>query len=180
MLWEQSTNKIICTICGGKVNPDRLGRFGTLDETFACHPGCTICCRGVVSLSVPELLRVGAVVAELPPAQMGCPFRTSQGCSIYAARPFMCRLFGFQFLHPGLRGQPFCPRFTRPRPGDREAILFREYLAFCEEEGFVLLGQTSDVEVEGRAVADNRCALARFPGLAEFLPLLTGGERCLP
>ncbi|NLI76122.1 MAG: hypothetical protein GX442_06725 [Candidatus Riflebacteria bacterium] len=155
-------------------------RFAGPEEAFACHPGCTACCRGVLSLSVPELGRVGAVVGTLPPSQEGCPFRTAQGCAVYAVRPFMCRLFGFQYLHPGLRGQPFCPRFTRTRPGDREAGSFREYLAFCEEEGFVLLGQTPDVEEEDRAVADNRRALARHPEVLRFLSLLTGGERCRP
>ncbi len=155
-------------------------RFDGIDGAFPCHPGCTACCRGVLSLSVPELLRVKAAVGELPPAQEGCPFRTGQGCAVYAVRPFMCRLFGFQFLHPGLRGQPFCPRFTRRRPGDREATLFREYLGFCEEEGFVLVGGTGDADAEARAAADNRRALLRYPWLAEYVPLLTGGERCLP
>lgn len=155
---------------------DWLARFDAVTEPFPCREGCTGCCQGVLSLSLPELHRIEAFLGGVPEpvASAGCPFRRAGGCAVYVVRPFMCRLFGFRYVHPGLRGQPFCPRDERWRPGDREAEMFRAYQAFCYQEGFVLLGRTDDPAEAARAGADNRAMLEAFPELARWKAFLTG------
>ncbi|RCK80095.1 MAG: hypothetical protein OZSIB_3599 [Candidatus Ozemobacter sibiricus] len=155
---------------------DRLSRFDAATEPFPCQEGCTGCCRGVLSLSLPELQRIETFLGGVPEpvASVGCPFRRSGGCAVYAVRPFMCRLFGFRYVHPGLRGQSFCPRDERWRPGDREAEMFAAYRSFCHQEGFVLLGRTDDPVEGARAGADNRAMLEAFPELARWKAFLTG------
>jgi hypothetical protein len=107
-------------------------------------------------------------------SERGCPFRREDRCGLYPVRPFMCRLFGFRFLHPTLGSQPFCPRREMFRPGDAEADAFRRYQTFCAEEGFVLLGEPWDGDPAEEAIEDNRRAIARFPWLIRWSGFLTG------
>jgi hypothetical protein len=73
--------------------------------TFTCRPGCGDCC-GIVPFSPEEFARVrdrlpvGSEVLEADgnsyPVRSGsatCAF-FDRGCTVYADRPFMCRLFG--------------------------------------------------------------------------------------
>ena len=95
-------------------------RVVTLAELYACCPpvpcekGCSACC-GPVPFSRSEWARTGLPesVAKQTPALPGallagkgdsvetlvCLFREDGGCSIYADRPFICRLYG---CGPGL------------------------------------------------------------------------------
>lgn len=148
---------------------------------YSCDAGCTACCKGVVSLSLPELIAIERFGAEQAGgletlanagSPTGCPFRTDAGCPIYPVRPFMCRLFGFRFLHPDLAGQPFCPRRMLIRPGDAEAKKYKFYLDFCEENGFAIIGRPRDPSGVPAIIAENRAMAARFPDLGRFAFLM--------
>lgn len=163
-----------------KILPEKdfANRFYGYLGDFPCVPGCTSCCQGVLSLTIPELLRLEPFLAGLRENKFGCPFRGEGGCLAYEARPLMCRLFGFQYLHPDLRTQPSCPKVRLLRPGDREADSYKEYLAFSETAGFVILGEPRVPDDLNRLVEDNRNMARRFPELIRFRAILTGGPRC--
>ncbi len=141
-------------------------------ESFSCIAGCTACCKGVLSVSVPELWRMHEFFGAVPEMQSGCPFRGEAGCRVYPVRPFMCRLFGYQFLHPDMTIQPYCTRRHQMRPGDRPAILMQQYQRFCEEQGFVIIGRLSGNESSAVLSAENDSTLARFPELERFRSIL--------
>jgi len=68
---------------------------------FICTPGCHICCKnfGVPSRTRLEDERVEAFLKEnsmQPGVAQGttCPYLKESGCSIYPARPLICRLYG--------------------------------------------------------------------------------------
>ena len=155
-------------------------------ESFVCVEGCTLCCRGILSLSVAELLRIEEFQqsrgeSPLKTSAEGCPFRGEFACRVYPVRPFMCRLFGFHYVHPQLRGQPFCPKAARLRSGDLEAEEYREYRRQCWEQGFVLLGRPpGGAEPAAVLLADNRQAVQQHPWLERFREILTGGDQCFP
>ena len=81
----------------------------------ACARGCSHCCNGWVSATAPEILYMASRVrergaalavrleaahtathaftmAERPEHQHPCPILESNACSLYDARPFMCRM----------------------------------------------------------------------------------------
>ncbi|UOG93494.1 MAG: YkgJ family cysteine cluster protein [Candidatus Thiothrix sulfatifontis] len=76
---------------------------------FACEPGCHDCC-GPVTASSEE-------IAELPVkseaehaealADWRCPYLGEQGCTVYAERPLICRVFGTTL-------RLACPRGRKP------------------------------------------------------------------
>ena len=64
--------------------------------TFECRDGCTDCC-GPVPVSPLEAKRLDLEGQTLIPTKQNCltcPFVDQGRCSVYADRPFMCRLFG--------------------------------------------------------------------------------------
>jgi len=76
---------------------------------FACEPGCHDCC-GPVTASSEEISRL-PVKSEAEHAEAladwRCPYLGEQGCTVYAERPLICRVFG---TTPRLA----CPRGRRP------------------------------------------------------------------
>jgi hypothetical protein len=60
--------------------------------TFTCRPGCNDCC-GPVPFAKEEWKEV-KIKRQGQPNCITCAYSENGGCSIYEARPFMCRLFG--------------------------------------------------------------------------------------
>lgn len=77
--------------------------------TFACEPGCHDCC-GPVTASSEEISRL-PVKSEAEHAEgladWRCPYLGEHGCTVYAERPLICRVFG---TTPRLA----CPRGRKP------------------------------------------------------------------
>lgn len=76
---------------------------------FECVPGCHDCC-GPVTASSEEMARLperSADERERALAEWSCPHLQASGCSAYAERPLICRLFG---TTPSLP----CPHGRRP------------------------------------------------------------------
>lgn len=75
---------------------------------FTCIPGCHACC-GPVPCNPEEqaALHLGTPIIPTKIDNVTCIFLTDQGCSVYANRPFMCRLFG---TTQNIR----CPRGAKP------------------------------------------------------------------
>ncbi|HNV71444.1 MAG TPA: YkgJ family cysteine cluster protein [Candidatus Ozemobacteraceae bacterium] len=168
-----------------EITPETLlPRLYASIEPFTCRQSCTDCCRGIVSLSIPELQRIetyfDARGEPLAAQAIGCPFRTPDGCRVYPVRPFMCRLFGYRFLQASLRSQPSCPHLPDERDGEKELQAFTTYQAFCREHGFVLIGESADRLRRSEAVAENQSVLRVFPELTRFRSWLTGGDQLLP
>jgi Fe-S-cluster containining protein len=62
--------------------------------SFTCKPGCSDCC-GVVPLAKPEWQAIKlAPRADHGSNCMTCDYLIDNKCSVYADRPFLCRLFG--------------------------------------------------------------------------------------
>ena len=62
---------------------------------FSCVEGCNDCC-GVVPVSPHEAKKL-KITTNMTPVKLGtcdCIYSTSDGCTAYDNRPFMCRLFG--------------------------------------------------------------------------------------
>ena len=76
---------------------------------FDCVPGCHDCC-GPVTTSSEEMARLPEISLEAHAAALArfdCPHLGEQGCTVYAERPLICRLFG---TTPRL----LCPNGMRP------------------------------------------------------------------
>lgn len=76
---------------------------------FQCLPGCHDCC-GPVAASRWELAQlppVDAATRRAKQAKLTCPHLGEHGCTVYADRPLLCRIFG---TVPDLP----CPRGRRP------------------------------------------------------------------
>jgi len=92
---------------------------------FECVDGCTACC-GPVPFSEIEAERAGLKRIE-GSTDLICPFVKDNGCSIYAHRPFMCRLFGTASQVPQLH----CPKggtCENPMSERRAGALLNRYL----------------------------------------------------
>ena len=66
--------------------------------SMRCDEGCGECC-GPVLCSEDEFARIRRFIAErgiaaVDRGKMTCPFLREGRCTIYAVRPFVCRLFG--------------------------------------------------------------------------------------
>ncbi len=79
-----------------------------------CPPGCTECCRnfGVPSRTKVEDERLKAFLRangrEIGEAQgHTCPYVCETGCTVYPARPLICRLFGASINYQ-------CPMGVKP------------------------------------------------------------------
>ena len=94
--------------------------YAKIPEVKGCQKGCSDCCGPVPMSSAeagkvrhllrPEVYIVGDFVTPTKPNCMDCAYSTPKGCSIYADRPFMCRLFGSSVESPLLK----CPHGARP------------------------------------------------------------------
>lgn len=76
-----------------------------------CVSGCSDCC-GPVPVSPYEAERLGiagAVATPVHPGTTRCRFLVDGACSVYARRPFACRLYGTTPIAP-------CPRGAGPDP----------------------------------------------------------------
>ena len=76
---------------------------------FVCEPGCHDCC-GPVTASSEEMARLPMVSEEkrsIALAVLDCSYLGETGCTAYAERPLICRLFG---TTPRLA----CPNGKRP------------------------------------------------------------------
>jgi Fe-S-cluster containining protein len=98
-------------------------------DQFACHAGCGICCT-LTSVNHLEAAVIAAHVADhpLPPghdpaaeAVAPCPFLTADRCSVYAARPLICRTHGLP-----LRGTEFSERIMHSCPYNFAAMEIAE------------------------------------------------------
>ena len=87
----------------------------TIDElrrqipSFACTPGCHDCC-GPVTASSEEMARLPYKSDEEHDkafAELNCPHLGDKGCTVYAERPLICRLFG-------TTNKMACPNGCRP------------------------------------------------------------------
>jgi len=74
--------------------------FGAIETHTPCRKGCSACCHYPVSVSELEIAfiekttgirRKKGVAGGNPAHGTPCPFLRNGSCSIYAARPFVCR-----------------------------------------------------------------------------------------
>jgi len=86
-------------------------------QKIKCGPGCSDCCRRIISLYPFEIDRMMAAAAGLEPAELrgvvrraqeaqqdpqaACPLLSNDRCLIYEARPIICRTHGLPMLVPG-------------------------------------------------------------------------------
>ncbi|WP_373973626.1 YkgJ family cysteine cluster protein [Chitinibacter sp. SCUT-21] len=77
--------------------------------SFRCIDGCHDCCGPVTTSSV-EIARLppkSAAQREAALAEYNCPHLGENGCTVYAERPLICRVFGTTTSLP-------CPHGRRP------------------------------------------------------------------
>ncbi len=90
-------------------NTYKIEFFRKRIPTFVCKPGCHDCC-GPVTTSSEEMARLprkSGVEQAAALASLSCPQLGENGCTVYAERPLICRLFG---TTPRLA----CPEGKRP------------------------------------------------------------------
>ena len=93
-----------------------------------CRPGCTACC-GPIAFSRTEWARVQD---KKPAIGVDCPYALKGRCSIYAQRPFICRIFGASrptHIHMGVNMT--CPKGCGPKKFMADRVvdaLMRRYL----------------------------------------------------
>ena len=74
---------------------------------LACRKGCDLCCQRKVSISGVEAYNVAALFRQLPAGvqqavrkqKSSCTFLVDGACSVYEARPVICRTYGLPSLH---------------------------------------------------------------------------------
>ncbi len=77
--------------------------------SFVCTPGCHDCC-GPVTASSEEMARLPVksdAEHEAALREFNCVHLGEKGCTVYAERPLICRLFGTTHKMP-------CPNGQRP------------------------------------------------------------------
>jgi len=77
-------------------NFQKIRFFHERIPSFECKPGCHDCC-GPVTASSEEMSRlpfVSEAIRDGALAALSCPHLGPQGCTVYAERPLVCRLFG--------------------------------------------------------------------------------------
>jgi Fe-S-cluster containining protein len=105
---------------------------------LVCRAGCSTCCRHHISVFPVEAAAISAAVEDLPPdlratvetqagevvqreargAEVYCPLLVDDRCTIYSARPLICRTQGLPIIYEAEDGEQevdFCPlNFTAP------------------------------------------------------------------
>ena len=74
---------------------------------LACRKGCDLCCQRKFSISGVEAYNVAALFRQLPEAvqravrkrKSSCTFLVDGACSVYEARPVICRTYGLPSLN---------------------------------------------------------------------------------
>ena len=74
---------------------------------LTCRKGCDMCCQRKFSVSAVEAYNIAALFRQLPAAlqravhkpKSSCAFLVDGACSVYAARPVICRTYGLPSLH---------------------------------------------------------------------------------
>jgi Fe-S-cluster containining protein len=74
---------------------------------LTCRKGCDMCCQRKFSVSAVEAYNIAALFRQLPAAlqravhkpKSSCAFLVNGACSVYAARPVICRTYGLPSLH---------------------------------------------------------------------------------
>ena len=72
-----------------------------------CRKGCDLCCQRKFSVSAVEAYNLAKRFRTLPAAvqravrkkKQSCTFLVGGACSVYAARPVICRTYGLPSLH---------------------------------------------------------------------------------
>lgn len=111
--------------------------YARIPAVVGCKIGCSDCC-GPVPMTGEEAGRIKSIMRPEPfdgadfitstkPGCMTCAYSTPKGCSIYADRPLICRIFATAPDEPKLR----CPHGAQPvrplTPAQAHAIS-EEYL----------------------------------------------------
>ncbi len=73
--------------------------YGAVGPFLACKRGCSYCCHYEIALTEVEIAfieektgyRRRTTAGPVPIYGQSCPFLKNDACSIYAARPFVCR-----------------------------------------------------------------------------------------
>ncbi|MCW5970439.1 MAG: YkgJ family cysteine cluster protein [Blastocatellales bacterium] len=105
---------------------------------LVCRAGCSACCRHHISVFPVEAAAIAAAVEDLPDevrarvetqadevvqregrgAEAYCPLLVDDRCTIYSARPLICRTQGLPLIYEAEDGEQevdFCPlNFTAP------------------------------------------------------------------
>ncbi|MEW9899059.1 YkgJ family cysteine cluster protein [Chitinivorax sp. PXF-14] len=114
-------------------NIQKVRFFRTRIPDFECVPGCHDCC-GPVTTSTVEMARL-PVKTEAEHAAalaaLNCPHLGECGCTVYAERPLICRLFGTTPRLP-------CPHGRRPEHYV-DAEIERQVFAYFESARHVLV-----------------------------------------
>jgi hypothetical protein len=71
-----------------------LTRLYAVIPAMDCLPGCTACCGHTAWSRFEWYSLAPEVRANFNFFRMGCDFVKNGKCSVYAKRPFMCRIFG--------------------------------------------------------------------------------------
>lgn len=90
-------------------NRDNIARLRERIPSFECVPGCHDCC-GPVTTSTEEMSRLPIKTDaehEVALEDLNCVHLGPNGCTVYAERPLICRLFGTTPDMP-------CPNGRRP------------------------------------------------------------------
>jgi Fe-S-cluster containining protein len=74
---------------------------------LACKKGCDLCCQRKFSVSAVEAYNIASLFRQLPAAvqravrkpKASCAFLVNGACSVYEARPVICRTYGLPSLH---------------------------------------------------------------------------------
>jgi uncharacterized protein len=74
---------------------------------LACKKGCDLCCQRKFSVSTVEAYNIASLFRQLPVAvqkdvrkkKSSCRFLVGGACSVYEARPVICRTYGLPSLH---------------------------------------------------------------------------------
>ena len=74
---------------------------------LTCRKGCDMCCQRKFSVSAVEAYNIATLFRQLPAAlqravhkpKSSCAFLVDGACSVYAARPVICRTYGLPSLH---------------------------------------------------------------------------------
>lgn len=95
--------------------------------SFRCKEGCTRCCDNWIQFAPEEELRCGGFAFDSPL----CPkLKEGEGCTVYANRPLICRLFASSVLMP-------CPYGYGPEElltEEETKTILKEYLKLKQEQ----------------------------------------------
>src|SRR5581483_9350170 len=92
----------------GQVDKWTMEMAGRYKAHLKCTKGCDLCCRRKFSVSAVEAYSIAKYFRELPAAvhravrkkkKESCAFLVDGACSVYDARPVICRTYGLPSLH---------------------------------------------------------------------------------